>query len=41
MEYVFRYLGDGEVKLQGLPNLNGEGNANDRKRTPECCFSLG
>jgi hypothetical protein len=41
MEYGLRYLGDGEVKLQGYINLDWVGSAADRKSTSRCCFSLG
>jgi hypothetical protein len=41
VEYGLRYLGDGEVKLQGYTNLDWAGNAADRKSTSGCRFSLG
>jgi hypothetical protein len=41
MEYGLRYLGDGEVKLQGYTDSYWEGSATDRKSTSGCCFSLG
>jgi hypothetical protein len=41
MEYGLRYLGDGEVKLQGYSDSDWAGSATDRKSTSGCCFSLG
>jgi hypothetical protein len=41
MEYGLRYLGDGEVKLQGYTDSDWAGSATDRKSTSGCCFSLG
>ena len=41
MEYGLRYLGDGEVKLQGYTDANRAGNAIEKKSTSRCCFSLG
>jgi hypothetical protein len=41
MEYGLRYLGDGEVKLQGYIDSDWAGSAADRKSTLRCCFSLG
>jgi hypothetical protein len=41
MEYGLRYLGDGEVKLQGYTNSDWAGSSIDRKSTLGCCFSLG
>ena len=41
MEYILRYLEDGEVKLQGYSDLDWIGNAVDKKSTSRCCFSLG
>jgi hypothetical protein len=41
LEYGLRYLGDGEVKLQGYTNSDWEGSATDRKSTLGCFFSLG
>jgi hypothetical protein len=41
VEYGLRYVGDGEVKLQGYIESDWEGSATDRKSTSRCCFSLG
>jgi hypothetical protein len=41
VEYGLRYLGDGEVKLQGYTDSDWAGSATDRKSTSGCCFSLG
>jgi hypothetical protein len=41
VEYGLRYLGDGEVKLQGYSDSDWAGSATDRKSTSGCCFSLG
>jgi hypothetical protein len=41
VEYGLRYLGDGEVKLQGYSDLDWAGSAIDRKSTSRCCFNLG
>jgi len=41
VDYGPRYLGDGEVKLQGYTNLDWVGSAIDRKSISWCCFSLG
>jgi hypothetical protein len=41
VEYGLRYLGDGEVKLQGYSDSDWVGSATDRKSTSGCCFSLG
>jgi hypothetical protein len=41
MEYGLRYLGDGEVKLQGYTNSYWAGSATNMKRTSRCYFSLG
>jgi hypothetical protein len=40
MEYGIRYLGDGEVKMQGYLDPEWAGSATDKKRTPRCCFRL-
>jgi hypothetical protein len=39
VEYVPRYLGDGEMKLQGYYS-DWAGSIADRKSTSRCCFSL-
>jgi hypothetical protein len=41
VEYGMRYLGDGEMKLQGYSDLDREGSATYRKSTSGCSFSLG
>jgi hypothetical protein len=41
MEYCLRYLGGGEVKLQGYSDLDWESGVVDRKSTLGCFFSLG
>jgi hypothetical protein len=41
MVYDLRYLGDGEVKLQGYTNSDWATNATDRKSTSARCFNLG
>jgi hypothetical protein len=41
MEYGSRYLGDGEVKMQGYSYIDWVGSLVDRKSTLGCCFSLG
>ena len=41
VEYGLRYLGDGEVKLQGYTDSYWSSNAVDRKSNSRCCFSLG
>jgi hypothetical protein len=41
MEYGLRYLGDGEVKLQGYTDSDWIGSAIYKKSTSRCCFSLG
>jgi len=41
MEYGLRYLGYGEVKLQGYIDSDWAGSAIDRKSTSGCSFSLG
>jgi hypothetical protein len=39
--YGFRYVSDGEVKLQGYTDSEWEGSAVDQKSTSGCCLSLG
>jgi hypothetical protein len=41
MEYGLRYLGHGEVKLQGYTDSDWACSATDRKSTSGCYFSLG
>jgi hypothetical protein len=41
IEYDLRYLGDGEVKLQGYINSNWVGNTTNKKITSRCSFILG
>jgi hypothetical protein len=41
MEYGLRYLGDGEMKLQGYVNSDWTESTTDMKSTSGCCFSLG
>jgi hypothetical protein len=41
VEYGLRYLGDGELKLQGYTNSYWASSAIDRKSNSWCCFSLG
>jgi hypothetical protein len=40
MQYGLRYLGNGEVKLQGYTDLDWVGSVANRKSTSRCCFSL-
>jgi hypothetical protein len=39
--YGFRYVSDGEVKLQVYTDSDWAGSAVDRKNTSRCCFNLG
>jgi uncharacterized membrane protein len=41
MEYFLRYIGDGEVKMQGYSESTWVGSASHRKSTSWFCFSLG
>ena len=41
VDYLLRYLGDGEMKLQGYTNSDWVSSAADRKSTSGCYFSLG
>jgi hypothetical protein len=41
VEYGLRYLGDGEVKLQGYPYSDWAGSVADMKNTLGCGFILG
>lgn len=41
VEYGLRYLGDGEMKLQGYIDSDWTGSATDRKSPSGCFFSWG
>jgi hypothetical protein len=41
VECGLRYLGDGEVKVQGYSDLDWASSAAEKKSTSRCCFSSG
>jgi hypothetical protein len=41
MHFALRYVGDGEVVLQGFPDFDWARSASDKSNTSEYSFSLG
>jgi hypothetical protein len=41
VHFGLRYVGDGELVLQGFSDSDWAGSASDRRSTSGCCFSLG
>ena len=41
IDYGLKYEANQKINLKGYVDPDGEGNANDRKSTLGCCFSMG